>query len=77
MTQHVTAHAPHIAFLQAQPALAPQTAVLLRVAVELETWAIRRRTRLALSKLDQHLLHDVGLDRRTAFEEARRKFWQG
>lgn len=77
MTQTMTPQTSQLRFLMDQPSLAPQTALAVRVAVVLETWAMRQRTRRALAQLDEHLLHDVGLDRRTAFIEARRKFWQG
>jgi uncharacterized protein YjiS (DUF1127 family) len=46
------------------------------VAVTLTKWSERRRTRIALADLDDHMLRDIGLDRRTALTEARRKFWQ-
>jgi uncharacterized protein YjiS (DUF1127 family) len=38
-------------------------------------WSERRRTRLHLKHLDDHLLRDIGLDRLTAQKEANRKFW--
>ena len=77
MSPRLAAHAPLLAFLDAQPSLSPLAGLALRVAVTAEQWSTRRRTRLALSRLDAHLLKDVGLDRRTALTEARRKFWQG
>lgn len=77
MTQAATTAVTQLRFLLDQPSLAPQTALAVRVAVALETWARRARTRRALAQLDEHLLRDVGLDRRTAYIEARRKFWQG
>ena len=73
---HAT-HAPQIAFLGAQSTLSPLAVVALRVAVTLTHWSARRRTRLQLARLDDHLLRDVGLDRLTAHQEARRKFWLG
>lgn len=71
------AHAPQIAYLGAQSTLSPLAVVALRVAVTLTQWSERRRTRLHLSHLDDHLLHDIGLDRLTARKEANRKFWLG
>ena len=44
-------------------------------AVCVTKWATRRRTRIALSKLDAHLLVDVGLTREQANAEAARVFW--
>jgi uncharacterized protein YjiS (DUF1127 family) len=71
---HAT-HAPHIAYLGGQNTLSPLAVVALRVAVTLTVWSERRRTRLHLKHLDDHLLRDIGLDRLTAQEEANRKFW--
>ncbi|ETW14709.1 hypothetical protein ATO8_02340 [Roseivivax marinus] len=71
--------APHFqqtAFLGRQTRLAPSAALALKVAVTLTKWSERRRTRIALADLDDHMLRDIGLDRRTALTEARRKFWQ-
>ena len=72
---HATQSA-RIAYLGAQTALTPAALVAVRVAVILTKWAERRRTRLHLGQLDDHLLRDVGLDRLTAKREADRKFWQ-
>jgi uncharacterized protein YjiS (DUF1127 family) len=72
-----TAHAPLIAYLDAQRPLPLLSAIALRIAVVLAKWSERRRTRLALRQLDDHLLQDVGLKRHVAYKEARRMFWQG
>lgn len=71
---HVT-HAPQIAYLGGQSNLSPLAVVALRVAVTVTVWSERRRTRLHLKHLDDHLLRDIGLDRLTAQREADRKFW--
>ncbi|WP_439122622.1 DUF1127 domain-containing protein [Marivita sp.] len=71
---HAT-HAPQIAYLGGQSTLSPLAIVALRVAVTLTKWSERRRTRLQLKHLDDHLLNDIGLDRLTAQREANRKFW--
>ncbi|MCA0940892.1 DUF1127 domain-containing protein [Yangia mangrovi] len=71
------AHAPLIAYLDAQKPLPPFAALALRVAVVSAQWSERRRTRLALTDLDDRLLRDVGLERSAALREARRMFWQG
>jgi uncharacterized protein YjiS (DUF1127 family) len=71
------AHASQIAFLGAQSKLSPLAVVALRVAVTLTHWSTRRRTRIQLNHLDDHLLNDIGLDRLSAQKEANRKFWLG
>ncbi|ANT59259.1 MULTISPECIES: DUF1127 domain-containing protein [Roseobacteraceae] len=71
------AHAPLLAYLDAQRPLPPFAAIALRVAVVTAKWSERRHTRRALLELDDHLLRDVGLERTAALREARRKFWQG
>lgn len=39
-------------------------------------WAHRRRSRIALSRLDDHLIRDIGLDRAACRDEAHRPFWR-
>ncbi|MCW2243631.1 DUF1127 domain-containing protein [Azospirillum canadense] len=41
------------------------------------TWNERRRQRLALEALPDHLLHDIGLSRADAENEAEKPFWKG
>ena len=50
--------------------------VAVNFAVCVTKWTTRRRTRIALSKLDAHLLADVGLTRDEADTEASRAFWR-
>ena len=71
-----TANHPALAYLNAAQSLPPVVEIALRVAVLFARWSERRRTRIRLSELDDHLLKDVGLDRLTALREARRYFWQ-
>ena len=42
----------------------------------LRLWRQRHRQRQALARLDEHLLRDIGLDRRLALREAAKPFWQ-
>jgi len=42
----------------------------------LEIWKINYTTRRSLRKLDDTLLHDIGLDRATALKEANKPFWR-
>ncbi len=39
-------------------------------------WAVRRRSRVALALLDDHLIRDIGLDRAACEDEALRPFWR-
>jgi uncharacterized protein YjiS (DUF1127 family) len=48
-----------------------------RVVDALELWASRARERRALASLDDHLLKDVGLDRKEAIAEAELPPWRG
>ncbi|WP_208349551.1 DUF1127 domain-containing protein [Pseudaestuariivita rosea] len=64
-----------LAYLSERP-LTPLSQVAVAVAVTLVKWDERRRTRVALSQLDDHLLKDVGLNRDDALDEARRVFWR-
>lgn len=50
--------------------------VAVRFASLVVSWEMRRRTRLHLVNLDDHLLRDVGLTRDEAKIEAARMFWQ-
>lgn len=61
-----------------RPALAllRPLALLRRASVAAATWTSRRHERAALSRLDPHLLSDIGLDQVTAAQEAQRPFWQ-
>ncbi|MEP5731891.1 MAG: DUF1127 domain-containing protein [Sulfitobacter sp.] len=55
----------------------PIVAVMaVKFAVLVTTWATRRRTRIALAKLDPWLLHDVGLTPTEAHYESCRVFWR-
>jgi uncharacterized protein YjiS (DUF1127 family) len=61
--------------------LAPPAATGLRsVPVKLwqtaVQWAVRRRDRLALARLDPHLLQDIGLDTQDAAEECAKPLWR-
>ena len=70
-------HAASLALLAGEARLAPAAGIALKVAVVLTVWSQRARTRKALAQLDDHILRDIGLDRRQAFTESRRMFWQG
>jgi uncharacterized protein YjiS (DUF1127 family) len=39
-------------------------------------WATRQRNRRSLSRLDDHMLRDIGLDRTTVAQECAKPFWQ-
>ena len=56
--------------------LPPISRVLLRLTLVAVTWDMRRRTRLTLRHLDDHMLTDIGLDTLAASTEAAKPFWQ-
>ncbi len=47
--------------------------------IHLVKWLVQvlatRQQRMRLDQLDDHLLRDIGIDRRTAYWEAHRPFW--
>ncbi|MCH2094539.1 MAG: DUF1127 domain-containing protein [Rhodobacteraceae bacterium] len=77
MTQTTPPLTSDLRYLTDHRPLAPITASVLRLAVLLDKWSTRRRTRRALSQLEPHLLNDIGLDLETARQEAQRAFWLG
>ena len=66
-------HAANLALLADAPRLGAAAAIALKVAVVLTVWSTRKQ----LAHLDDHMLRDIGLDRKAALREARRPFWQG
>lgn len=60
-----------------------QTAITSRPVVQglssplasLASWRARRRSRLALAKLDARLLHDIGVSKSQALREVEKPFW--
>lgn len=50
--------------------------VAITFAVLVTKWATRRRTRLALTRLEPWMLRDVGLTPEQAATEASRVFWR-
>ncbi len=67
---------PYLAFLGAEPQLAPLPALAVFVAVVLTRWGTRHRTRNALAKLEPHMLRDIGVSASAARRETERMFWQ-
>ncbi|WP_299725530.1 DUF1127 domain-containing protein [uncultured Tateyamaria sp.] len=76
MTLGPASPAQHLAYLSAQTRIPAASVIALRVAVTMSKWATRRRERLALKLLDDHLLRDVGLTPDEAYRESRRVFWR-
>lgn len=56
--------------------LPPLSRLLVALAVTLAAWEDRRRTRAALSRLDGHLLRDIGLGADRAATECTKPFWR-
>jgi uncharacterized protein YjiS (DUF1127 family) len=50
---------------------------LIRIFDVLGAWQDRDRERQHLLRLDDRMLHDIGLDRATASAEAVKPFWRG
>jgi uncharacterized protein YjiS (DUF1127 family) len=48
----------------------------VRVAMTCSKWATHQRKRRSLSRLDAHLLRDIGLTADAADIEANKRFWQ-
>ena len=63
--------------LVAQDRLPLIAQVAVRFAYVVTLWEQRRRSRIALSHLDQKLLNDIGVTRAQARKEAERNFWLG
>ncbi|MEM6341510.1 MAG: DUF1127 domain-containing protein [Pseudomonadota bacterium] len=76
MTRTQPTLAANLAYLSAETRVPAASVLAIRVAVTLSKWTTRRRTRLALSQLNDHQLRDVGLTRDEASCEARRVFWR-
>ena len=76
MTQLTTTHPnARLAYLADKPL--PVTAqIAVAIAVVFVKWEHRRRSRIALSHLDDHLLADIGLKREAAIHEAGLPFWR-
>lgn len=56
--------------------LPPLSRLLVAVAYGLARWDDRRRTRAALSRLDDHLARDIGLTTASIDAECRKPFWR-
>lgn len=50
---------------------------VMGIADTVATWNERRRQRLALESLPDHLLSDIGVSRADADHEAEKPFWRG
>jgi uncharacterized protein YjiS (DUF1127 family) len=79
---HTTLHTAPAAltgldYLQARQPPSPVAQLAIRVAVVFAKWDHRRRSRIALSKLCNHQLRDIGISAHTALTEAQRPFWRG
>lgn len=65
------------ALSRALPArLPPLSRLLVSVALLLADWDARRRSRNALTRLDAHMLRDIGLSPDSARAECGKPFWQ-
>ncbi|MEM6761033.1 MAG: DUF1127 domain-containing protein [Pseudomonadota bacterium] len=76
MAQSHSTFATDMAYLATQTRVPAAAALAVRVAVTLSKWATIRRTRVALGRLPDYLLQDVGITRAEAKAEAERVFWR-
>ena len=68
-------YTPHLLLLTKSPRLPVLAALAIAFAHAVTIWETRRRTRMHLKELDDHLLNDIGLTRDEARKEAKRPFW--
>lgn len=57
--------------------LPPISAAMPGVVRVILGWQDRHRTRCALSRLDAHLIRDIGLTRDAVLDETVKPFWRG
>ena len=62
--------------LSARTTLPALSLIAARLAWAYVLWTQRRKTRVRLSQLDEHMLRDIGLTPREADMEARKPFWR-
>lgn len=74
MTRAMTTH--DLSTLSASPRLPLAASLAVRFAYVVTEWETRRKTRKQLSKLDNHLLEDIGISRLEADRERALRFWQ-
>jgi uncharacterized protein YjiS (DUF1127 family) len=66
----------HSTLSTVRPAPAAQGGLLVRLLVGWFNMRAKQRSRHQLGELDSRLLRDIGIDRASAYEEARRSVWQ-
>ena len=62
--------------LSARTTLPALSLIAVQLAWAYVLWAHRRKTRAQLTRLDDHMLRDIGLSPREADHEARKPFWR-
>ncbi|QFT92961.1 hypothetical protein FIU86_08905 [Roseovarius sp. THAF9] len=62
--------------LSARTTLPVLSLIAVKLAWACVLWTQRRKTRGHLSRLDDHMLRDIGLSPREADMEARKPFWR-
>ena len=62
--------------LSAHTTLPAPSRIAVQVAWCYLLWTQRRKSRVRLRELDDHMLNDIGLSPREAFDEARKPFWR-
>lgn len=56
--------------------LPPVALIVAKVALTIAGWETRRRTRAGLSRLDTHMLRDIGMTEARRETEVTKPFWR-
>jgi uncharacterized protein YjiS (DUF1127 family) len=64
-----------LALLERPQSLPPLARVLMGLTVTVMQWELRHRSRRSLSRLDDHLLKDIGVSQTEAQAEWDKPFW--
>jgi uncharacterized protein YjiS (DUF1127 family) len=71
---HASDPAPDLS-CRSEPAGIPRTSLPARVSYAVRLWWHRAEGRALLRQMDAQQLHDIGLTREDAMQEARKHFW--
>ncbi|MCF2903909.1 DUF1127 domain-containing protein [Octadecabacter sp. CECT 8868] len=72
----LSTNATQIQYLNAAHSLPFVARVAVTIAVMVTKWDARQRSRKHLTRLEPHLLRDIGIDPISAQREGQKPFWQ-